>query len=237
MILCIEDDSSIRDLMIYALTSAGFHAAGYPDGASLFHVLEAEKPQLILLDLMLVGEDGISILKKLKSDTTTADIPVIIASAKGSEYDKVLGLDLGADDYLAKPFGMMEMVSRVRAVLRRSLPTDTSSQLRIASLELNPREHTVYLLASPMTDSLSGPQHKKKLSLTLKEFELLHLFMKHPGIVFTRDTLLGRIWDSDYLGGTRTVDVHVATLRTKLEDAGSLIKTVRGVGYKMEDTL
>lgn len=237
MILCIEDDSSIRDLMIYTLTSAGFHAAGYPDGTSLFHALETEKPQLILLDLMLAGEDGISILKKLKSDTTTVDIPVIIASAKGTEYDKVLGLDLGADDYLAKPFGMMEMVSRVRAVLRRSSPEGTSSQLRIASLELNPSEHTVYLLSSPFTDSLAKPQCKEQLFLTLKEFELLHLFMKHPGIVFTRDTLLSRIWDSDYLGGTRTVDVHVATLRTKLGRAGSMIKTVRGVGYKMEDTL
>ncbi len=226
MIYCIEDDNSIRDLMIYTLQSAGFQAKGFADGSGLMKLLQAEQPALILLDLMLPGEDGISILKKLKSDMTTSNIPVIIASAKGTEYDKVIGLDLGADDYLAKPFGMMEMLSRVKAVLRRTSPIGTDSLMRIGNLELNPGEHTVYIVTE---------HSKEQIILTLKEFELLHLLMKHPGKVFTRDVLLDRIWDSDYLGGTRTVDVHVGTLRMKLGDCGGFIKTVRGVGYKMED--
>lgn len=226
MIYCIEDDNSIRDLMIYTLHSAGFQAKGFSSGSGLSELLQTEHPQLILLDLMLPGEDGITILKKLKSDMTTRNIPVIIASAKGTEYDKVIGLDLGADDYLAKPFGMMEMVSRVKAVLRRMEPTSRGNDLRIGNLELNLCEHTVYIAEA---------KNKIQIILTLKEFELLHLFMKHPGIVFTREVLLNRIWDSDYLGGTRTVDVHVGTLRTKLGTYGQWIKTVRGVGYKMED--
>ena len=232
MIFCIEDDTSIRDLMIYTLNSAGFRAEGFTDSSGLFQKLQAEQPQLILLDLMLPGEDGISILKKLKSDHTTKEIPVIIASAKWTEYDKVMGLDLGADDYLAKPFGMMEMLSRVKAVLRRTMPKQSLDLLRIGNLELNVREHTVSVEPSNLNES-----NKKQIELTLKEFELLRLFMKHPGIVFTRDILLNKIWESDFLGGTRTVDVHVGTLRTKLGIYGRLIKTIRGVGYKMEDKL
>lgn len=240
MIFCIEDDHSIRDLMIYTLSSAGFQAEGFTDGASLFQTLPAVSPQLILLDLMLPGEDGISILKKLKSDHTTSDIPVIIASAKGTEYDKVLGLDLGADDYLAKPFGMMEMLSRVKAVLRRTAPKDTAAILRMGMIELHTHEHTVSLTAaaSDFPDAKSDTDasiHKIYLSLTRKEFELLRLFMEHPGIVYTRDMLFEQIWNADYFGGTRTVDVHVKNLRTKLGACGDLIKTVRGVGYKMED--
>lgn len=228
MIFCIEDDHSIRDLMLYTLNTAGFHTKGFTDGTHLFSALQTEKPQLILLDIMLPGEDGISILKKLKENITTSDIPVIIASAKGTEYDKVIGLDLGADDYLAKPFGMMEMLSRVKAVLRRAAPKDRMELLRIGRLVLNTCEHMVYI-------EESEEEEKKNIDLTLKEFELLALFMSHPAMVYTRDALLDQIWNADYAGGTRTVDVHVGNLRTKLGSYGELIKTVRGVGYKLEE--
>ena len=184
---------------------------------------------------MLPGEDGLSILKKLKSDMTTSDIPVIITSAKGTEYDKVIGLDLGADDYLAKPFGMMELLSRIRAVLRRTMPKSDSRLLHIENLELNTFEHTVYLRSKNTSDKHQESANKSEIILTLKEYELLRLFMQHPGIVFTRDALLNKIWGIDYPGGTRTVDVHVATLRTKLGTSAHLIKTIRGVGYKMEE--
>lgn len=221
MIFCIEDDDSIRDLMLYALNTAGFQAKGLHDGKDLSEALKSETPRLIILDIMLPGEDGISILKRLKRHAGTENIPIIIASAKGTEYDKVLGLDLGADDYLAKPFGMMEMISRVKAVLRRTFPNDAEKILQAGALELNITQHAARLDGKP-------------IELTLKEYELLRLFMEHTGRVFTREVLLSKIWDSDYAGGTRTVDVHVGTLRTKLGAYGELIKTVRGVGYKME---
>lgn len=238
MIYCIEDDQSICDLMIYTLNSSGFQAKGLTGGTQLTDSLKSEKPQLILLDLMLPGEDGISILKKLKSQAATADIPVIIASARGTEYDKVIGLDLGADDYLAKPFGMMEMLSRVKAVLRRAAPKQPESILFAGGIELHPTEHTVYLNTRNSSDDKADKSADKILiELTLKEYELLRLFMEHPGIVFTRDMLLAKIWELDYAGGTRTVDVHVGTLRTKLGSHGAYIKTVRGVGYKMEERL
>ena len=221
MIFCVEDDESIRNMVVYTLQSSGFDAAGFGDGAALFAALEEERPQLILLDIMLPGMDGIEILKCLRSKGSTAEIPVIMATAKGSEYDKILGLDLGADDYLAKPFGMMEMVSRVRAVLRRSGPKETQDTLRSGALEMHRDEHTV---------TVDGA----RVSLTLKEYALLELFMAHPGQVFTRDQLLSRIWGMDFVGETRTVDVHIGTLRTKLGQHGALIETVRGVGYRME---
>ena len=221
MIFCVEDDDSIRDLMIYTLHSAGFEAEGFPDGAGLLDALQTETPQLIMLDIMLPGEDGISVLKKLRHQPSTADIPVIMATAKGTEYDKVMGLDLGADDYLAKPFGMMEMVSRIRAVLRRTAPRDTDPLLRIGRLELNPSTYTVF----------AG---ENRIQLTLKEYKLLRTFMENPGRVYTRDRLLEIVWGMDFTGETRTVDVHIGTLRTKLGDCGSCIETVRGVGYKME---
>lgn len=224
MIFCVEDDQAIRDLMIYALNSADFEAMGYEDGISLFSDLENKTPDLIMLDIMLPGDDGISILKKLRSNTATADIPVIMATAKGTEYDKVIGLDLGADDYLAKPFGMMEMVSRVKAVLRRTKKNKTSQVLQVGKLELNMSCHTVY------TDGT-------RVELTLKEYEILRLFMKNLGRVFTRNQLLKEIWESDYVGETRTVDVHIGTLRTKLGACGAYIETVRGVGYRMEAKL
>lgn len=221
MIFCVEDDQAIRDLMIYALNSAGFETMGFEDGNALFSVLGKKKPELIMLDIMLPGEDGIEILKRLRGSTATADIPVIMATAKGTEYDKVIGLDLGADDYLAKPFGMMEMVSRVKAVLRRTKKNETPQTLRLGKLELNMSCHTV------RSDGV-------RVELTLKEYEMLRLFMENPGRVFTRDQLLSRIWDADYTGETRTVDVHIGTLRTKLGDCGDYIETVRGVGYRME---
>ena len=224
MIFCVEDDSGIRDLMIYALNSSGFEAEGFADGETLFAALASKTTELIMLDIMLPGEDGISILKKLRSSSMTADIPVIMATAKGTEYDKVIGLDLGADDYLAKPFGMMEMVSRVRAVLRRSAPRPSERLLRVGELEMNLGEHTV---------TAGG----RRVQLTLKEFELLHKFMANPGRAFTREQLLTTVWGEEFVGETRTVDVHIGTLRTKLGDCGGYIETVRGVGYRMEGKL
>ena len=220
MIFCVEDDASIRNMVVYTLQSSGFDAVGFGDGDALFSALERQRPRLILLDIMLPGMDGLEILKCLRSKSATADIPVIMATARGTEYDKVLGLDLGADDYLAKPFGMMEMVSRVRAVLRRTEPKE-EKDLRMGDLEMNLSEHTA---------SVKG----ERISLTLKEYALLELFMTHPGQVFTRDHLLSDIWGLDYVGETRTVDVHIGTLRTKLGPCGGMIETVRGVGYRME---
>lgn len=224
MIFCVEDDQGIRDLMIYALNSAGFEVRGFTDGKSFFSALQTEKPELVMLDIMLPGDDGITILKRLRSNTATADIPVIMATAKGTEYDKVIGLDTGADDYLAKPFGMMEMVSRVKAVLRRAAPQKIYQSLKVGNLEMNEPEHTVYSCG-------------ERITLTLKEYDLLHLFMNNLGRVFTRDRLLQLIWGSDYMGETRTVDVHIGTLRTKLGACGEYIETVRGVGYRMEAKL
>ncbi len=221
MIFCVEDDNAIRELMIYTLTSAGFAASGFGSADELYAALKQEQPQLIMLDIMLPGEDGIAILKNLRGRAATANIPVIMATAKGAEYDKVIGLDLGADDYLTKPFGMMEMVSRVRAVLRRTAPKDTAKVLQAGDLTLNTGEHTVF----------AGG---RRVQLTLKEYELLQLFMANPGLVFTRDQLLSSVWGEGYVGETRTVDVHIATLRTKLGACGDYIETVRGVGYRLE---
>ena len=222
MIYCVEDDASIRELMLYALRASGFEAVGFPDGTGLFGALNHTEPQLILLDIMLPGMDGIEILKRLRTSSATAHIPVILASAKGTEYDKVMGLDLGADDYLAKPFGMMEMVSRIRAVLRRIAAVAPEKCLRLGLLQMDPTAHTVHADGT-------------RVELTLKEFDLLRLFMEHPGQVFSRDQLLERIWSTDYMGETRTVDVHIGTLRTKLGSCGEYIRTVRGVGYRMEE--
>jgi len=221
MIYCVEDDSGIRDLIIYALSSAGFAARGFDCGEDFFDALSAEIPQLVLLDIMLPGEDGIEILKRLRGNSVTAEIPVIMATARGTEYDKVVGLDLGADDYLAKPFGMMEMVSRVRAVLRRTESKGISNVLRLGNLTVNVGEHKVF----------AGGE---RIELTLKEYELLKKFMENPGLVFTREQLLHSVWGEGYIGETRTVDVHIGTLRTKLGDCGNYIETVRGVGYRME---
>lgn len=221
MIFCVEDDDAIRGLMIYALNAAGFAAKGFADSTGLFGALETERPRLILLDIMLPGEDGISILKRLRGQTATAGLPVIMATAKGTEYDKVTGLDLGADDYLTKPFGMMEMVSRVKAVLRRCTPEQGAKQISAGGLTVSPEERTV---------TAGG----ERILLTYKEFELLRLFLSRPGIAFTRDQLLSEIWGIEYCGETRTVDMHVRTLRQKLGPYGSMIETVRSVGYRLE---
>lgn len=222
MIFCVEDDAGIRDLMIYTLNASGFRAVGFENAKEFYAALADDTPELIMLDIMLPGEDGISILKRLKADARTADIPVIMATAKGNEYDKVIGLDLGADDYLAKPFGMMEMASRVRAVLRRSGRAAEKQQLiRVGSLEMDLNEHSV------TADGI-------RIQLTLKEFELLRTFMTNPGRAFTREQLLSSVWCEDFLGETRTVDVHVGTLRQKLGSCGKYIRTVRGVGYRLE---
>ncbi len=221
MIYCVEDDSGIRELMVYTLKVSGFEAAGFESSIGFWQALKKERPELVLLDVMLPGEDGLTILKKLRNSPGTNEIPVIMATAKGTEYDKVIGLDSGADDYLAKPFGMMEMISRIKAVLRRTRHKQPVV-LTCGEIMLDERKHMVFAAGLP-------------ISLTLKEYELLKLLMENPGQVFTRDVILSEIWGIDYSGETRTVDVHVGTLRTKLQEAGDLIKTVRGVGYKMEE--
>lgn len=221
MIFCVEDDAGIRDLIIYTLNAYGFQAEGFQEAGAFWNALSERRPDLILLDIMLPGEDGISVLKRLRKQRSTEDIPVIMTTAKGTEYDKVIGLDFGADDYLAKPFGMMEMVSRVKAVLRRASPKDSPGILSLGKISLNLGEHTVTVC-------------EKRIQLTLKEFEILRKFIENPGIVFTREQLMSDIWGDDFLGETRTVDVHIGTLRTKLGECGEYIKTVRGVGYRME---
>lgn len=221
MIWCVEDDDSIRELMLYTLRASDFEAEGFSDGQSMLSALDRQIPQLILLDIMLPGIDGIGVLRRIRQMPHTAHIPVILATAKGAEYDKVLGLDTGADDYLVKPFGMMEMVSRIRAVLRRSGPKVQEVKLTMGPITMHPKEHTVY----------AG---ETRVELTLKEYELLRLFLEHPGQAFSRDQLLKQIWGTDFVGESRTVDVHIGTLRTKLGSSGSYIRTVRGVGYRME---
>ena len=221
MIWCVEDDSSIRDIEVYALSSVGFDAKGFEDGDSFWRALQSEKPDLVVLDVMLPGKDGVTLLKLMKGSEEFRDIPVIMATAKGSEYDKIQSLDLGADDYLVKPFGIMEMVSRVKAVLRRCKPAKETKILKLDGLVLNPDEHTV---------TVDG----ERVILTYKEYELLHLFLSQPGIAFSREQLLVSVWNTEYLGETRTVDMHIRTLRQKLGNYGNLVETVRNVGYRLE---
>ena len=221
MIWCVDDDNTIRDIEVYTLTQTGFEAKGFADGISMLEALKTEKPELIVLDIMLPGKDGVEILKEIRSNPETRKIPVIMATAKGTEMDKIQGLDTGADDYLVKPFGVMEMVSRIKAVLRRCEPDEKEEVLTIGEITLSDKEHLV---------TVNG----EKVVLTFKEFEILKLFMSNPGIVFSRDKLLSEVWGIDYLGESRTVDMHIKTLRQKLGDAGALVETVIGVGYKME---
>ena len=221
-IWCVEDDASIRDIEIYTLNSTGFEARGFENGEDFFAALAQETPDLVILDVMLPGMDGVSILRKMKDSAATRQLPIIMATARGMEYDKIQSLDLGADDYLVKPFGMMEMVSRVRAVLRRCAPLGEGSVLRAGNLTVNLDERTV---------TANG----NRVNLTYKEFELLKLFLSHPKMVFTRDQLLSNVWNIDFAGETRTVDVHIQTLRQKLGDCGRMIETVRNVGYRLED--
>lgn len=221
MIWCVEDDSSIRDIECYALNSAGFESRGFEDGLSFWEALKKEIPELIVLDVMLPGMDGIEILMKLKESVEYKNIPVILATAKGQEYDRIRGLDLGADDYIVKPFSIMEMVSRVKAVLRRSQSTQISKILKVDGLIVNLDEHTVMIDGS-------------RIQLTYKEFELLRMFLMHPGMVYSREQLFEQVWKMDYMGDSRTLDSHIRTLRQKLNQYGKMIETVRSVGYRWE---
>jgi two-component system alkaline phosphatase synthesis response regulator PhoP len=222
LIWCVEDDENIREIEVYSLRSTGFEARGFAEGRSFFAALEKEKPDLILLDIMLPEMDGVAILQRLKADKGTADIPVIMATAKGAEHEKVRSLDIGADDYLVKPFGMMEMVSRVKAVLRRCKKDGSDVLLKAGGILLHKEERTV---------SVDGA----RIELTFKEFELLRLFLEKPGTAFSREQLFLRVWGDNYVGETRTLDMHIRTLRSKLGKYGGMIETVRGVGYRLED--
>lgn len=222
MVWCVDDDSTIREIEVYTLEQTGFTARGFADGVSMLEALKDEIPELIILDIMMPELDGIEVLKRLRSEPLYKDIPVIMATAKGTEMDKIGGLNMGADDYLVKPFGVMEMVARVKAVLRRSVKTVESDGITVGSITLKEKEHKV------ISDG-------EKVELTHKEFEILKLFMQNPNMVFSRDKLMSEIWGMDYIGETRTVDMHIKTLRHKLGSAGGQIKTVIGVGYRLED--
>ena len=218
MIWCVEDDASIRDIEVYALNSTGLAAEGFADGAAFWQALQRTQPELVVLDVMLPEIDGIELLRRMKADAALGEIPVIMATAKGAEYDKIQGLDLGADDYLAKPFGVMELVSRVKAVLRRCRPQPVAV-LRCGGLVVDEQEHTV------TADGV-------RVVLTYKEYQLLRLFLSHPGTAFTRDQLMEQVWGMDFYGESRTVDMHIRTLRQKLGVYGEHIETVRSVGYR-----
>ena len=222
MIWCVEDDASIRDIEVYALQSTGFQARGFEDGTEFWEALQgAELPELVVLDVMLPGIDGIELLRRMRADSRLAELPVVMATARGAEYDKIQGLDLGADYYLTKPFGVMELVSCVKAVLRRMHPKAVEHLLKADGLLVNLDEHTV---------SADGA----RVELTYKEFELLKLFLSHPGVAWTREKLMEQVWGTDYCGETRTVDMHIRTLRQKLGIYGERIETVRNVGYRWE---
>ena len=221
MIWCVEDDTGTREIELYTLNSTGFEARGFDSGTAFWEALQREKPELVVLEVMLPGIDGIELLRRMRKNSEFYRIPVIMATARGEEYDKIQSLDLGADDYLVKPFGMMEMVSRIRAVLRRCQPSDHPHTLESGAVVLNLDERTVTV-------------REEKVSLTYKEFELLRIFLTHPGMVFTRDQLFSQVWNMDYMGESRTLDMHIRTLRMKLGEAGNCIETIRNVGYRWE---
>lgn len=222
MIYCVEDDENIRELVIYTLKTTGFKAKGFGDGEAFMGAMKQEKPELVLMDIMLPGESGMDLLKKMKDDRKWKNIPVIMLTAKSSEYDKVLGLDGGADDYITKPFGMMELISRIKAVLRRTSQKTDSDVLEAGNIRMDVDRHEVWV-------------DEELVTLTYKEFELLKLLLMNKNIVLSRDRLLEEIWGYDYTGETRTVDVHVRTLRQKLGEGGSYVETVRGIGYRIGD--
>lgn len=222
MIYLVEDDNSIRELVIYTLQTTGFQAKGFACAKDFWEEMKKGQPKLVLLDIMLPDEDGLTILRKLRGNSHTTRLPVIMLTAKGTEYDKVVGLDSGADDYIPKPFGMMELVSRVKALLRRSEPEQKTQLRQVGMITVDLSKHIVTINGNPVT-------------LTYKEFELLCYLMENVGIVLTRDQLLSKIWGYDFDGETRTVDVHIRTLRQKIGEASSYIETIRGVGYKMEE--
>ncbi len=219
-IYCVEDDESIRELIMYALNASGFQALGFEDGKGFFTVLQKEQPSLALLDIMLPGDDGIQILKKMKENPATCEIPVILLTAKNAEYDKVRGLDMGADDYITKPFGVMELIARIKAVLRRAGKETSADGLVYQAIALNPQKRTVTVDGIPCT-------------LTYKEFELLYYLMRNAELVLSRDKIMEAVWGFDFEGESRTVDMHIKSLRHKLGGAAGLIHTVRGVGYKI----
>ena len=221
LIYIVEDDTDIRELESYAMKSSGYEVQSFGESKSFFKACTAEIPQLVILDVMLPDFDGLSVLEKMRKDAVTKNVPVILVTAKGSEMDKVKGLDMGADDYITKPFGMMEFIARVRAVLRRAGKEEKENDvLETGDLQIQVKQHQVLAKG-------------EKVTLTLKEFELLKFLMENKGIVLTRDRLLGHVWGYDFDGETRTVDVHVRTLRQKLGECGELIETVRGVGYRI----
>lgn len=220
MIYLLEDDNGIRELVLYTLNSSGMEAKGFGHPEAFWSALEERVPDLLLLDIMLPEEDGLTILGKLRRNPDTMRLPVLLLTAKGTEYDKVVGLDAGADDYLAKPFGMMELLARIRALLRRSNSEYSPDEIRYRELSVSPSHHQVLV-------------HGQNVDLTFKEFELLQLFAKHPNVIFSREKLLNVLWGCDYDGESRTVDVHIASLRQKLGDCGSYIETVRGIGYRL----
>lgn len=220
MIYCLEDERNIRELIVYTLQSSDYDAIGFSNSADFFQAVSKEKPELALLDVMLPKENGLSVLKKMKESASMADIPVIMVTAKGSEFDKVTGLNLGADDYIAKPFGMMEFVARVRAVLRRGGLKEKKSELSYKNLVIQTEKHRVLLSGDP-------------IELTLKEYELLKYLIENQGRVLSRNQILGTVWGYDVDGETRTVDVHIRTMRQKLGEYGKYVETVRGVGYRI----
>lgn len=220
MIYLVEDDNSIRELVIYTLNSTGLPARGFGVPSEFWKAVEREVPQLVMLDIMLPEEDGLAVLRKLRANARTAGLPVMMLTAKGTEYDKVVGLDAGADDYVPKPFGMMELLARVRALLRRTSPQNPNTEYKLGCLRVCPAQHVV---------QVDG----RDVSLTLKEYEVLKMLLENQDVVLTRDRLLGEVWGYSFSGESRTVDVHIRTLRQKLGPAGELIETVRGVGYKI----
>ena len=221
LIWCVEDDISTREIELYTLNSTGFEAKGFDNGAVFWDALQEEQPDLVIMDVMLPGIDGIELLGRMRKNAAFYRIPVIMATAKGEEYDKIQSLDLGADDYLVKPFGMMEMVSRIKAVLRRCQPSEHPHLLVDGKVRISLDERTV---------TVNG----KRVNLTYKEFELLRIFISHPGIAFTREYLFSQVWNMEYMGDSRTLDMHIRTLRMKLGDYGNYIKTIRNVGYRWE---
>ena len=223
MIWCVEDDASIRDIELYALRSAGLEAEGFADGAAFWQALQSEKPDLVVLDVMLPGEDGFSILKKLRAAPSLRRLPIIMITAKSSELDTVRGLDCGADDYISKPFGIMEFLSRVRASLRRAAPEERPNVLSFHEILLDNARHSVTVNHQPV-------------ELTYKEYSLLRLLLENTNLVVTRETILQVVWGTDISVESRTVDMHIRTLRKKLGDAGKYICTVRKVGYKLADS-
>ncbi len=223
MIWIVDDDSTIRDIEVYTLNTTGFEAKGFSGGAPMFDALKTETPELIVLDIMMPGDDGITILKKLRSNPSTKNIPIIMATAKGTEMDMITGLDTGADDYLVKPFGIMTLVSRIKAVLRRCGKQKSDALLSAHGIVMD-------------TESYEVRVYGEDVELTKKEFAILRLFLLHPGKVYTRENLMSEVWGEEYFGESRTVDMHIKTLRQKLGDASGCIKTVVGIGYRMEVT-